>query len=96
MVSLLRIGNSLHNSTFNAWEIVLPFMSEVMTLEFLLVSPVLSLLGFRKELLDPVHGGFSTSSGIVLYQLTHPWGVPVPCTQAISVSSRGQQTGHIS
>ena len=65
-------------------------------LEILLVSPVLPLLGFRKELLDPMHGDFSKSSGIVLNQLTHPWGVPVLCTQAISVSSRGQQTGRIS
>ena len=65
-------------------------------LEILLVSPVLPLLGFRKELLDPMHGDFSKPSGIVLYQLTHPWGVPVLCTQAISVSRRGQQTGRIS
>ena len=65
-------------------------------LEILLVSPVLLLLGFRKELLDPMHGDFSKSSSIVLYQLTHPWGVPVLCTQAISVSRRGQQTGRIS
>ena len=43
-----------------------------------------------------MHGEFSKSSGIVLYKLTHLWGVPVLCTQAISVSSRGQQTGRIS
>ena len=65
------------------------------TLEILLVSPVLSLLEFRKELLDPMHGDFSKSSGILLYQFNHPWRVPVLCTQAISVSSRGQQTGRI-
>ena len=64
-------------------------------LEILLVSPLLPLLEFRKELLDPMHEAFSKSSGIVLYQLTHPWGVPVLCTQTISVSSRGQQTSRI-
>ena len=62
----------------------------------LLVNPVLPLLGFCEELLDPMPGDFSKSSGIVLYQLTHPWGVPVLCTQAISVSSRGQEAGRIS
>ena len=41
-------------------------------LEILLVSPVLPFLGFRKELLDSMHEDFSKSSGIVLYQLTHP------------------------
>ena len=65
-------------------------------LEILLVSPVLPLLGFRKELLDPIHGNSSKFSDIVLYKLTHPWGGPVLCTQAISVSCRGQQTGPIS
>ena len=71
-------------------------LPKLCALEILLVSPVLPLLGFRKELLDPMHGDFSKFSGIVLYQLTHPWGVPVLCTQAISVSSRGQQAGRIS
>ena len=33
-------------------------------LEILLVSPVLPLLGFCKELLDPMHGDFSNSSDI--------------------------------
>ena len=52
-------------------------------LEIMLVSPVLPLLESHKELLDPMHGDFSKSSSIVLYQLTHPWGVPVLCTQPI-------------
>jgi hypothetical protein len=54
------------------------------------VSPVLPLLGFCRELLDTMHGDFSKSSGKVLNQLTHPWGVPVLCIQPISVLKWGQ------
>ena len=66
-------------------------------LELLLVSPVLPLLGFRKELLDPMHGDFSKSSGIVLYQLLLILGVFL-CFAPKRFRSRigGQQTGCIS
>lgn len=43
-----------------------------------------------------MHEDFSRSSGIMIYQLTHPWGVPEFCTQLILVSNMGQEAGHIS
>ena len=53
---------------------------------------VLSLLRFREELLDPMHGDFSKSSSIAFYQLAASplgWGVflHVLCTQPILDSS---------
>ena len=71
------LGVHYTTQLFHAWEIVLHFVSEVMGIGNFLVSPVLPLLGFRKELLDPMHGDFSKSFCIVLCQLTRPWGVPV-------------------
>lgn len=70
-------------------------------LEFFSVKAYFAIIriGFCKELLaclDPMHGDFSRASGIMIYQLTHPWAVPEFYTQLISVSNKDHETGHIS